>query len=120
MRGRPGHRRNARGGALAILALAGAVSCASGPTRLVSEPVPIPAPAPVPVPAPVAARIQVEQAVPDLLQPGIALSLRPDGKPGLAVGFRVDRRRHWVFIPEATLDSLFRAAAGTPFGDVGP
>jgi hypothetical protein len=61
-----------------------------------------------------------EQVTRDLLQPEIALALRPDGKHGLAAGFQVDGRRHWVFVPEPTLDSLFRAAAAVPAGDPDP
>jgi len=135
MRGRPGHRWEARGAGFALLALTGAVACVSGPTRTVSEPVRVVGGPSEPEvfgpPTPVGqvgdlfghscevASPLCEQSARDLLQPEIAIALRPDGTPGLAAGFRVDGRRHWVFVPEATLDSLFRAAAALPPGGPG-
>jgi hypothetical protein len=61
-----------------------------------------------------------EQAARDLLQPPVAIALRLDGPPGLGAGFLVDGRRHWGFVPEAELDSLFRAAAAPPATETGP
>lgn len=142
MRGRSRLGRRVPAPSLAILALAGTAACAAGPARSGSNPAPVrPGPARVlerpteddvlAPPTPVGrvgdlfgrscetANPLCEQAATNLLQPEVALTLRPDGWPGLAAGFRVDGRRHWVFVPEARLDSLFRAAA-RPRGDAGP
>jgi hypothetical protein len=136
MRGRPKHLRVVGGAGFAPVVLTGVGACFAGRTRTVSEPVRVvrvPTEAdvldpPTPV-GPVgdlfghSCEIEnplCEQAARDLLQPPVAIALRPDGTPGLAAGFLVDGRCHWVFVPEAELDSLFRATAAPPATETGP
>ena len=136
MRGRPKHRTVVGGAGFALLALTGVGACFAGRSRTAFEPVRVvrvPTEADVldpPTPVGPVGDLRghscevenplCEQAAHDLLQPPVAIALRPDGTPGLAAGFLVDGRRHWVFVPEAELDSLFRAAAVPPATETGP